>query len=259
METVVKTKKHNIEKNGIDVFKTDDYDMFKTLKGNRPINESLVNKIYESIRENGWFESSIIIIGEGMRVLDGQHRIEALKKFKKAHERGYKVRYIVDRNLDDLKKVQAFNNNKKPWSHKDYLISFMSMGNENYIQYAKFLDEFKLSHTVGLALTMSGRNQLKHNLFKLGKFTCNDWGASKVYAEYLNDVRKYFNHAHTGTFVRSIILFWRHPDFKHKDFIHKLSLNREMLYRTGSTESYIKLISDIYNWKNHNKIKFLFQ
>ena len=62
----------------VQVFETRDYDQFKKLNGNRNINESQVDGIVHSILEVG-YQPVPILVNEFMEIIDGQHRLEAVK------------------------------------------------------------------------------------------------------------------------------------------------------------------------------------
>ncbi|MBQ2600753.1 ParB N-terminal domain-containing protein [bacterium] len=61
------------------VYRTTDYDKFKTLDGNRTVEKSRVNKILKSINDNGYIHCPIIV-NERMEIIDGQGRLEAVKQ-----------------------------------------------------------------------------------------------------------------------------------------------------------------------------------
>lgn len=62
-----------------EIKRTNNYDMFKRLEGNRFVDPKKVNKLKKSINEVGYI-SNPIIVNEKMEVIDGQHRLEALKE-----------------------------------------------------------------------------------------------------------------------------------------------------------------------------------
>jgi hypothetical protein len=255
METALK---HNqIEKNGTDVFSTDNYDLFKIKHGNRKINQTLVKKIYQSIVDNGWFSSSVIIVGDELVVLDGQHRIEALKMFKKKNGHAYKIKYIVDRDMDDLKKITIWQNARKGWSNEDYAVSFIAQGKSDYALYSTFRSDHQLSHTVTLNLLANGYNKPTAKLFKSGNIVIHDIDLANEFAVRIKELGTYYEYASHTQFVRAMILLWNNPLFSNKDFLKKLSRDRKKLFRVSSPEQYIRIINDIYNFGRHNKISLV--
>ena len=245
------------------VFVTNDYDIFTQKRGNRPVIEKRVNAILKSIVDNGWIDSSLIMVGDNMAVLDGQNRIAALKKYNELTGEKPDLIYMVDRNLDDIRKIQELNNHQFTWTAMDYLHSYIELGNDHYLQYRRFMEEYDLRHSSALALasnkSTTGGSGSVYKDFKRGFFMCNDWGPVRGRAEKLNEIQKYFRKAKTQAFVRAINKFWRHPDFDHKQFINKLRLDREMLYSVSTIDQYVRLIEDVYNFHSHSKVKFDFE
>ena len=265
METVLE-RKRNIEKNGTDIFVTDEYDMFKHRIGNRAIDPGLVDKIYNSILENGWFESSIIIVGDGLRVLDGQHRIEALKKFADKYQIRYKLKYMVDRDLDDLKKITIWQTARKGWTNMDYALSFIEQGINDYKIYVDFMNghkfpfnkqikhSAKMGHSIALnMLGNSSDNRTVSKYFKSGKIKIYSLDLANKFADRLKEIYVYFPHATHALFVRSMIIMWNNPLFSHDEFMSKLIRNRDMISRCGTHIQYYRIIEDIYNYGRHSQ------
>jgi len=259
METQIKTSRSNIEKVTHEIYSTDNYDLFKHRLGNRLIDSKLVNKIYNSIVLYGWWRSSTITIGEGMVVLDGQHRIEALKKFHKEHGVKYKVTYIVDREMDSIDKIIAAQNHRGGWSIMAYADSKIQENNETYIVYKEFRDKYKLSHSVTLYLlngTISDKQLSKK--YKGGKLEIKDYDRAIIWSERIIELKKILRFAHHQAFVKAIIYFWKHSQFSHKEFVQKLLLNREVIYQVSNPAQYQRLIAAVYNYKRRDKVKFKF-
>ena len=74
------------------VLRTSDYSVFNIMTGNRDVPEIRVRKIKDSIQKNGYIFNPIIC-NEKMEVVDGQGRLEALKRL------GLPVEYIVHPGL----------------------------------------------------------------------------------------------------------------------------------------------------------------
>ncbi|MBC8147318.1 MAG: ParB N-terminal domain-containing protein, partial [Bacteroidetes bacterium] len=60
------------------IYKTKNYEKFKFMVGNRPINSAHTAKLIESIK--GKYLFNPIIINEKWEIIDGQHRFEAIKQ-----------------------------------------------------------------------------------------------------------------------------------------------------------------------------------
>lgn len=118
------------------VIRTLNYDKFKTMVGNRALGNR-TTKIIASIQSNGYIMCPIIV-NEKYEVIDGQGRLSALKALKMP------VDYIVVPGAD-LKDCIAMNAQTTPWKIQDYIDSYVSQENENYIRLA----DLKQKHLVG--------------------------------------------------------------------------------------------------------------
>lgn len=131
------------------IYVTNDYDMFKQLEGNRPVKNGRVIKAIESIQEFGWLTDPILV-NENFEVIDGQGRLEALRRLEMP------VEFIIENGIG-IKACQGLNRYQKNWSTMDYIDSYIADGNENYIWLKEMLREYKgLTNTVIFSVATSG-------------------------------------------------------------------------------------------------------
>lgn len=112
-----------------------DYDKFKTLPGNRPIEELRVKKLMESLKEHGYRESQPVIINKLGQKVDGQARIEACRRL------GIPFVYEVDPDAGILECI-SINNTSTPWKMQDYVNAYVEKGYEPYLYLQLLLKEF---------------------------------------------------------------------------------------------------------------------
>ena len=90
-----------------DTFQTKDYDIFQIIEGNRPVDEKHVKQLISNMTKYGNLTPNFpIVVNEAIEVIDGQHRIAALK------ELGWPVFYQVQADLG-LDTVQGINQASK--------------------------------------------------------------------------------------------------------------------------------------------------
>lgn len=123
------------EETNVRVMKTDDYDIFKFVASNRAVSMVQVNRIIESIKKVGVIPSPIIV-NERMEVLDGQHRLTALKTL------GEPVYYLKIDGIGMPEAVQMNAINAK-WRQTDYINHYATIGLPDYVFLKKMLGEFK--------------------------------------------------------------------------------------------------------------------
>lgn len=113
-----------IEITNYEIRKTSDYDLFKTLDGNRELVDRRKDKIKKSISEIG-FLLNPIIVNEKMEIIDGQGRFTALS------ELGLPIYYIVQNGVG-IEECRHLNMYNEKWSTIDYIKS-----------YAKSIEDYK--------------------------------------------------------------------------------------------------------------------
>lgn len=111
--------------------KTTRYEDFKIAIGNREINPSHVKQLKDSIAKNGYHGAPIVVSGD-MTIIDGQHRFTACK------ELGIPVPYMIDKEAS-IETARYLNCSQKAWGANDFVKSFASTGNQNYVRLQQFM------------------------------------------------------------------------------------------------------------------------
>lgn len=121
----------------IKINQTKNYDLFNLLNENREIKEAKVAKILKSIEKGlNLLPYCPILVDELFYILDGQHRFEAAKRSNNF------IYFIIVPNLH-IKDVAEMNSNSDKWTLVDFITSYATGGNENYIKLLKVADKYK--------------------------------------------------------------------------------------------------------------------
>lgn len=131
-------------KKEISIYTTTDYEQFNRLKGNRDVTNKRVAIIKESIAQVGYI-SNPIIVNEGLEVIDGQGRLEALKQL------GMPVEFRIVKGLG-INECRAMNLKPTGWSISDFVKSYAEYGNENYIRFKDIADRYGFGYTLVYSL-----------------------------------------------------------------------------------------------------------
>lgn len=115
------------------IYQTTDYSKFKRLKGNRDVKNA--KKIMDSINEVGYILSPILV-NENYEVIDGQNRLDALKKL------GLPVPYIMQEGIG-RKECQALNINQSNWTTEQFIHSYAECGFDSYERLSLLVHDFK--------------------------------------------------------------------------------------------------------------------
>ena len=131
----------------VQVFETRDYDQFKKLNGNRNINESQVDGIVHSILEVG-YQPVPILVNELMEIIDGQHRLEAVKHLDMP------IYFIVKAGAGS-KEVMQLNLRRGNWTVYDFIGFYAANGNFNYIKLSDYSKKFPRIGIIDIAMCLS--------------------------------------------------------------------------------------------------------
>ena len=264
METKIYEKQSDVKKlfdvkaNGQVIYWTKEIDKFNLVDGNRPKNENHVKALMKSIYNNGWLRSSLIVVGDKLKVYDGQHRLWALKQLKELHNLTYEIGYIVDRTLD-LEKIRILNDNQRSWNPEDYIISNIKLGHKDYKIFYEIMKEFNLPYGSVLALIQdSEAGTFATKKFRNGELIIKD--DNKLYedAKFINSIKPYFKNYSTRVFVLAMGFFLKKNNFNKDEFINKLAQHRDLLHPVTNHHEYRKLIQFLYNYHRSEKNKVMF-
>ena len=227
---------------------TKDYHLFKPLDGNRVINELNRKRILRSMRDNYLF--TVIIVNENYEIIDGQHRFECIK------ELGLTMNYIICENYG-LREVQVLNANSKDWTLEDYMESYCDLGYPEYIKYKAFRDKYKISQSSAIVL-LSGDGSGTTIEFKEGNYEIKRYVKACKVATLLNSSLEYYEGSKRRSYIYAILDIFGKSGFRPDEYLHKLSLQRHVMYDCGTVEQYKELIERIYNYRRSPKINLRF-
>ena len=234
----------------IQVQVTKDYGLFKTIDGNRDVNELHLKRLTTSMQEKHLI--SPIIVNEKHEIIDGQHRFNA------ARELELPVYFIIIPGYG-LSDVQRLNQNSKNWTVNDFLDGYCNVGNENYIKFRQFVDEYDFSVSLSLGLVINyppGQNIWNH--FRDGNFKFEDYFGATERADKITALKAYTDLYNTRNFVYAMINLLKNPKFELTTFMQKLSYQPGALVPCTTMTAYITLIEEIYNYRNRNKVNLRF-
>lgn len=237
-----------------EVWRTDNYRMFKHLIGNRGINPQRINRVIESIREVGYIQCPVIV-NENMEVIDGQARLRALERL------GLPVDYIVVKGAG-IEECISMNIKQSNWTMNDYIDCYAELGYESYKYLKILIEKYSPKIPVGaivysLTLTRQNGKGINGNI-RNGKLTCTDKDfdrANKVldYLTTFNDVfgssmgrREYYYIAVAFCYMMNLV--------DKKAMIEKVHDRQVMLQKVATIQQAFESIESIYNYKSRSKV-----
>ena len=239
------------------VFETYDYDSFKTVKGNRVVNEKWIEKLAEKMSSS---ELDVpVMCGPDMKVIDGQHRIQARKKL------GLPVRvYVMDEAKDtDVARINADRVNLKSIDYLNFWRTRTHANQKDY-QLLKYLADhynFGIELAIMVGAKQVARNWMLMADFKAGKYKIVDFKYAQDFGEnYLKLIDLLGKPARARTFLNVFMIFYKHPDFEFDRFYHACKTNGAKILNASDRQTMIKALEWIYNFqlkgRKHKAIKF---
>lgn len=235
--------------------KTTDYDCFKRLGGNAPINMAHLNRLTDAIQKNNLLEARPILINEKMEVIDGQHRLEAAKRL------GVPIFYIKIQGsgVDD---IAMLNSNQRNWKMEHYLHLYCDyLNNENYKRFRSWLKENNLCFTQGISFFIeeSSISQCRKS-FKDGEFIFDE--KYKEIAENYTILLSKIVSTQRGikrpwiqqSFVRAFIAFCNNKEIEIRRFWEQFEKYPFIISVRASKQDYLELFYELYNYRKHIKV-----
>jgi hypothetical protein len=229
-----------------DILQTKDYTIFKLLKGNRPADKAHVKRIAKNMLEVGNLTAEFpIVVNEYMEIIDGQHRVEALKSL------GWPIAYRKVNGLT-LDTVRGINQAAQNWSWKDYAGSFVNDGNdEQKIQYRQFLqlaDTFKTDYATTLMYCdlSADRNRRARISFKLGELIIPNYGRAYKLLEQYKEISTAIDFDSSG-FAAACYKAMNNADYDHKRMVYKATVYDLPVKKQATVEDYLRFIETVYN------------
>jgi hypothetical protein len=224
---------------------TKEYHLFKSIGGNRDVNQLHLTRLRKAIKLNYLF--TVIVVNEHYEIIDGQHRFEVIK------ELGLPLNYVVCEGYGVVE-VQQLNQNSKNWTMDDFLEGYCSLGKKDYIIYREFKNKHGFGHSECLYMLTGNTNGQLTKLFTDGFLVISSLKDANYKAELIHKIAPYYNGNKRRCFIYSILQLLKNKNFDFNEFLHKLSIQPTTLVDCVDTKQYVALIEDIYNFRRREKV-----
>lgn len=224
------------------IYETYDYSIFNLIGGNRLINVLNYKKLMKSIDEKQLLIP--ILVNEKMEIIDGQHRFESCR------ELGKPVQFYIAEGytIEDVKRANLVN---KTWSKHDYLYSFLSQNDKNYIEFNEILQKYKVNISDVLKVFAYVQDISLKDLssdFEVGIFCSDGKEIVENFFTALEDF-KLFDKYRSTQFVGAFIKLYFHEDYSHEKMREKLIKRGAFVKRKGNIAEYLQMLTkDIYSF-----------
>lgn len=216
---------------------TFDYGRFSFIKGNRNVDH--VKAIVKSIQSCDLTAFNPILVTPNFEILDGQNRFEACKLL------GKPIYYtICDSNIEAISIIRNLNISQRNWRTRDYIYSFIDMGDEKMKDYVDFAERygFKNEYLSVAAAVYFGKSSCITKQLRQGT-TPEKWEYAEEIGKWLLKAReKGFPYWQQGLFVRAVVRFrYNHTEKE----MEKILRHIDKLTNYGSTASYVNRFQQI--------------
>ena len=177
----------------ITVYETLDLEKFVFAKWNRNVRPKKVKALTERMKV--FYLTFIIIVNEKMEIIDGQHRLSALKIYNefriKVGLEPIPLRYEIRVGWGE-KECKELNSETSIFSNEDVLKQELFNSNEDYEIYKKFREEYTfLGHNTCIGILSGNIKSTKgggNKAFKNGEFKVKDYNESIVITNKIIDI-----------------------------------------------------------------------
>lgn len=231
------------------LYKTSNYDMFKYIASNRPIEEHHVKEVMAEIQANDFRKENPVKVNRSHEIIEGQHTFQACVRLE------IPVYYMYTKMTKQH--IGRFNSSRKTWNMENVLHHYCVEGVHDY----KVLAGFRTRHPYPLStliILLTGEHtkrvlsDYRKGEFKIGQSLDSVeklLDSIKQFKEYSDKIYRH------RTFILSYIDVLTHPDFNHDVFVHKVTLVPARFVKQENKRDYFRMIEDIYNYKNPNPIR----
>lgn len=227
------------------IYKTKDYNIFKTLHGNRGISDTRVKKIISSINAVGYV-SSPLLCNEKLEIIDGQGRFTALKKL------GLPVEFYVVPGLT-IRECISLNINQENWKVIDFIESYATQGNQNYKYLLELTKRYPGMPIRVLTYAIDGVIQNEKVIREGGiKCTAADYDRAAKALDYISSFNDLLHNAPNMTGVLTwyyiVLLFtFNLPGIDNDEMYKRVQKNINLVTAAGNPSAAAKVLEAIYN------------
>jgi len=227
------------------VHTTTDYFLFKPIEGNRNKNLLHINRLKKSMAETYLF--TVIIVNEKYEIIDGQHRFDVIQELK------LPLNYIVCKGYG-LNEVHILNQNSKTWTSDDYLDGYCKLGYKDYLKYKEFKELYGIGHYECMWLLNGSQLSNPTQVFFTGDFKIKNYNEACKIIEKIMLVEPYYQEWKRRSFILAMLQLFKNPNFELTEFLQKLKLQPTALSNCSTTNQYVSLIEEIYNYRRREKV-----
>ena len=241
-----------------EIITTTDYSIFRKMHGNRGVDEKRIRGLVSSIKKIGWI-SNPIIVNDKMEVVDGQGRLEALKRL------GLPVEYHIVKNAS-LNECRTMNTHNSAWKINDYVESYAQSGLEQYKRVLQLMKYYNVSLETILIAADKIADGRRYDIIRDGglEFTNDDFvivsRRMNIYKDYYPAFEKFGGQRRTKEKVIFYLIKYSesHEEYDHKKMIEVLTNCDPQKVFSQNFERLLESVQDAWNYNRRKKSNRMF-
>lgn len=222
---------------------TTNLDQFTFHERNRRVNRSAVKKLAESIKRAG--QKVPITVSSRNVILDGQHRVEAIRLINSTAETPVKLAYIK-KNMS-IADIAEMNAHQVQWRMNDWINFYATGGNENYRALQEAAEEFKPHKLTSICAFLSPAEGAHTSVITSGNYIFEMTDEKR---DILNKLKDYgrLNPAFVSKAVLLAIIDMRRLEgFSIDRLFHAIELNFESIITQSGRGNWSRHFVRFYN------------
>lgn len=235
----------------IKIYMETDYSRFKTLKGNRTVEDERVNSIIASIQKIG-YQRVPILVNEKYEIIDGQGRVAACKHL------GLPVYFEIQEGIG-LDECIAMNIKMKNWDIYDFINSYSAKGNENYIKLLAFKELYPELTEVEIAMCLSdAKSKNIDRPLRNGNYKMIDSDDNVECLRFISSVVKELKMIKGGSqqYVPVLVGLFKLDLMDDERMVKAINENRNSMNPAYNITDALSELQNVYNFKSRHKEYF---
>lgn len=215
-----------------------DYSIFKSLPHNRPVVQSHVIRLTNSMAQRPHLRPARpVLVNESFQVIDGQHRLKA----SELNNQSVFFMIVSGLTIDDARLLNAL---QRTWSLLDYAYSYASSHVPAYVQFVRTYENRTLPPSVIMEFMMP--NNRRQHEFRIGAMAPVDQKVLDAKLDMVEDIVGAFPKSATPYVVSAAFAtILKHEGYDHDRMLKKFKSAK--LEPQADRISYIRELERVYN------------
>lgn len=241
-----------------EIKKESDLSVFKKHEQNDAMDPKNLRNIIASITAHNMLEYRPILVDKDMRVIDGNHRLEAAKQL------GLDIYYQMDISATH-ENIVLLNSNSRTWKINNYVDYYASLGSTDYIRLNEFLNKKQIQVGTFLRIikgkggkankTICGGTFKFPSPEKIQDLEIKMEKIDRIQQEMSRYLIKNHKCARSKKMQGAVLSLMENPDLDVEVLLKKIAYKADAIHPCADSYGYYVMMRDIYNWKNPNPIE----